>query len=167
MSRYRQCGLSLVEGLVCLSLSSVLMAVAVPASGKLMLEQRQQGHAHQFAADFQRARMHALGNGAAVHVQFHRLAHGSGYTLHQGPRDACALTDDGQAHCDDDAHLLAAEWLEARRGVALEANVARMTLNPGTMTVTPTGSVRVVNADGQGHRMTVSITGRIRSEKLP
>jgi Tfp pilus assembly protein FimT len=142
------------------------MAVAVPASGALMSSQRQHGQSSQFIADFQQARLHAIGNGAPVHVRFHRHPTGSGYTLHQGPREGCTLSDQGQALCEDGAHLLAAEWLPTERGVVLDANVTRMTLNPATMTVTPTGSVRVADAHGRGHRHTVAITGRVRSEVL-
>jgi len=166
MTISRHHGFSLVEGLVCLAISSTLMAVAVPASGSLMSSQRQQGHSSQFVADFQQARLHAIGNGAPVHVRFHHHVSGSGYTLHQGTRDGCALSEQGLPVCEDGAHLLAAEWLPAARGVSLDANVARMTLNPATMTVTPTGSVRVADAQGRGRRHTVAITGRVRSEVL-
>lgn len=166
MTISRQFGFSLVEGLVCLSISSVLMAVAVPGSGALMQSQRQQGQASQFVADFQQARLHAIGNGAPVHVRFHAHAAGTGYTLHQGAREACELSPDGQPLCEAGAHLLAAEWLPAERGVQLRANVPRMTLNPGTMTVTPTGSVSVLSTTGLGTRHTVALTGRIRSEVL-
>ncbi len=159
-------GFTLVEGLVCLSIASLLTAVAVPTSGALMQRQRLQGQSSQFVADFHQARMLAIGNGAAVHLHFHRHATGTGYTLHQGPRDACAMPASGVAHCDEGAQLLAAEWLPTERGVHLEANVARMTLNPGTMTVTPTGSVTVRDANGAGQQHTVAITGRIRSEVL-
>lgn len=166
MTPTRNRGFSLVEGLVCLSISSLLMAVAVPGSGALMQSQRQQGQASQFVADFQQARMHAVGNGAPVHLRFHQNVSGTGYTLHQGPRDGCEMNADGQPQCEAGAHLLAAEWLPADRGVQLRANVTRMTLNPGTMTVTPTGSVSVLDTAGRGSRHTVAITGRVRSEVL-
>jgi Tfp pilus assembly protein FimT len=159
-------GFTVIEGLVCLSIASLLTAVAVPASSALMQRHRAQGQSSQFVAHFHQARMQSIGNGAPLHLRFFEHSTGTGYTLHQGNRDACTLTPQGLPDCTDGAQLIAAEWLPADRGVRLQANVARMTLNPGTMTVTPTGSVTVRNSTGTGHQHTVAITGRIRSEVL-
>lgn len=167
MPSHRVHGFTLIEGLVCLSIASLLMAVAVPASGALMQGQRQHGQSSQFVAHFQHARLHAIGTGAPVHLRFHQHPSGTGYTVHQGARDACALTPNGTPACDPGAVLLAAEWLPTEHGLALQANVARMTLNPGTMTVTPTGTITVRNTKGGGRSHTVALTGRIRSEVLP
>jgi hypothetical protein len=62
---------------------------------------------------------------------------------------------------------MAHEWLPSALGVKLQANVSRMTLNPGTMTVTPTGTVRLLNAQGEGSAHVVAITGRLRTVVLP
>lgn len=159
-------GFSLIEAMVCCSIAAVLLAAAVPASGRLLDRQRAQGEVAQFRVHVQHARLHALGNGASVHLRFHESAAGTGYTVHQGPRDGCTLDDAGEVRCVSEAELLTAEWLPAHRGVRLHANVARMSFDSGGMTVTPTGSVSFVDRDGRGQRVVVALTGRLRTEAL-
>lgn len=162
MSR-RQLGLSLTESLVTLVVLGIVTAVALPSLRGLAERQRFEGSAQRFVSEFQSARLQALSTRVPVHVRFHQHAGGSGFTLHQGARDACSLESDGQPRCTDGAQLLSMEWWPAQRGVQLSANVARMTLNPATMTVSPTGSVRISSSQGQARTHVVALTGRIRT----
>ncbi len=152
--------------MVCCSLTALLLTLALPASGRLLERQREHGEVAQFRALVQHARLQALGSAQAVHLRFHQHAAGTGYTLHQGPRDACRLTPEGEPSCDDGAALLGAEWLPQERGVRVRANVARISINAGGLTVTPTGSVSFTDTLGRGHRVVVALTGRLRTEAL-
>jgi type IV fimbrial biogenesis protein FimT len=163
----RQHGFSLVESLVCLAVAGTVFAASVPSSADLIERQRSQGQASRFVTDFNHARLHALGNRSPVHVRFAEHPSGTCYTVHQGAKDACTCSAQGEPVCQGAAQLMAHEWLPSTSGVKLQANVSRMTLNPGTMTVTPTGTVRLVNAQGQGSAHVVAITGRIRTVVLP
>lgn len=166
LNKNRVSGLSLVEAMLACALLAILLGLALPANGRLLDAQREQGQLAQFRAHVQHARLQALGSGATVHLRFHGSAAGSGYTLHQGPRDACRLDEHGSASCDDNAELLTAEWLPAQGGVSLQANVARMSFDARSMTVTPTGSVTFLDRQGRGHRVVVALTGRLRTEAL-
>ena len=165
--RRNQLGVSLVESMVCLGIAGVMLAASLPSSAKLIERQRSQGEASRFVADFNHARLHALGNRAAVHVRFAEHPAGTCYTMHQGAKDACTCAPSGAPVCQANGQLMAHEWLPSALGVKLQANVSRMTLNPGTMTVTPTGTVRLLNAQGEGSAHVVAITGRLRTVVLP
>ncbi len=162
----RQTGFSLIEGMVCVAVAGTLLAVSLPSAASFIERQRSQGQASRFLTDFQQARMQSLASRSAVHVRFAEHAQGSCYTMHQGPKDACTCSETGEAACTPAGQLLSTEWLPAAGGVRLSANVSRMTLNGGNLTVTPTGTVRVLNRAGQGSAHVVAITGRVRSSVL-
>lgn len=163
MKSPRHIGISLIECLVVSAISALLLAVALPRLDAAVQRQRLEGAGESFRNDFQWARMQALGSGRTVRISFNHDAGGSCYVVHHGDADSCSCDSDGRAQCAAPQQLLIHQALPQSRGPQIVANVRQMAIDGQLGTVTPTATIRLLNASGEARSHIVAITGRVRS----
>lgn len=156
-------GLTLVETLTCAAIVGIALACAVPSWATYREQRALDGQVAQVVADLQYARQASIT--AAEPVRFSVPAAGGGrcYVVHTGARDACACGADGAATCDADAQLLRLGTVGGDSGLQLRTRTASFLIDPTYGTVTPTGSLRVVDRHARDVQVIVNLAGRIRT----
>lgn len=162
-ARRQQSGLGLIEVCVCLVISGVLLAAALPALQQWLLRQRVQTAAEAMMVDLQQARSEAVMRASAVQMRFSRHAQGTCYVLHTGASGACRCSDSGQPVCTAKAQLLRANWFPSSRKLTVQANVNNLSFQSRQGAVTSTGSIDIAGENGQTIRQIISIAGRVRA----
>ena len=158
----RPAGITLVESAVTMAIAAVLVGLAVPNFGALVEKQRLEGAAAQLAADLQLLRTEAHARGQSLRLSVYNAGAASCYVIHIGSRSDCSCQAEGGAVCSDPS--LALKSVHWRAGEPLlSANVGSLVYDPAQATVTPTGSLRVIDGRGRSITHVVNIVGRVRS----
>jgi type IV fimbrial biogenesis protein FimT len=165
--RLRVPGWTLVELAAVLALVAILAALALPSFSSMLMRRHLEGIAAQVSADLQYLRSEAVARNATVHMAFQATAAGSCYVIHTGASGDCRCTGTQPPQCAASTAAAATAIRHAGFGadspVQVQANVAALRIDPRLGTVSPTGTVRVVAADGGAVHHIVSILGRVRT----
>ena len=85
------------------------------------------------------------------------------YMVHSGNAAQCRCAGPGPARCDAGAQALRTAHLAAADGIVLQSNVGSIVFDPLHGTCTPTGTFRLVAADGRALHQVVNLMGRVRT----
>jgi type IV fimbrial biogenesis protein FimT len=155
-------GLSLVEMAATLAVLAVTAAAAAPSLRNLLETRRLDGFATTLAADLQLARNEAIARNEPVRVSLHAAQ--LCYVVHTGSASQCDCAGDGPAVCTAGAtQIRTVRWNAASDALALQSNSNSMLFDPLHGTASPTGTWRVVAADGRAIHQVVNVMGRVRS----
>ncbi len=158
-----QRGFTLIESCVVLALAALIASIVVPGFAAMLERQRLRGTAAELASDLHWLRSQSLARNEALRLSLYSTSSGSCTVVHTGNRDDCRCADSGPATCSGDAQALkTSHWLR-REKISVQANIASMLFDPSQGTVSPTGSIRVVDSRGAGITHVVNIIGRVRS----
>ncbi|HKX40674.1 MAG TPA: GspH/FimT family pseudopilin [Burkholderiaceae bacterium] len=159
-----QRGITLIEACVTLAVVTTVAASAAPGMRSLIAARRLDGTASQLGRDLQFARGTAIARNQRVRFSLHGTPDGSCYVVHTGGADECECgRGDGPAVCHGDARELRTVRLSGTDRVAMHSNVASILFDPLHGTSTPTGTLRLVGADGREVRQIVNVMGRVRA----
>lgn len=159
----RQRGVTLIEAGVVVALAAILLASAAPDMRRFVEARRLDALADRLATDLQFARIESVARARPVRLTLHAGADVVCYLLHTGPAASCRCDDGGRAACDEGAEPIKAVAWPATERITVSANVGSMLFDPVLGTVTPTGTWRVVAADGRAIHHVVNLIGRVRS----
>ena len=158
-----QRGVSLVEACIVLAVSAILASTAAPGMQALIDTRRLDGAATQLATDIQFVRTEAVARNLPVRLSFHVTPDGSCYVVHTGNAVQCDCVAAGPAQCTGSAQQIKTVRVPTTDHVSVQPNVSSMLVDPLHGTITPTGTLRVVGADGRAVHHVVNIMGRVRS----
>ena len=157
-------GLSLVEMLIVLAVSTLLLGGALSMSRDLLQGQRLQAAAALLETDIHLARSAAIRSGRSVRLVTQALTGGgSCYLVHTGETGSCSCGATGVARCEGSAELLRVEVQQAGSGITLAALPRPLAFDGRKGTVTPTATLRLSSDDGRSIHQVVNIMGRVRS----
>lgn len=155
-------GLTLVEMAATLAVLAVTASTAAPGLRHLMDTRRLNGFATTLAADLQLARNEAIARNEPVRISLHAAQ--QCYVVHTGAAAQCDCAAEGAALCSAGAtQIRTVRWDTAGDALALQANSSSMLFDPLHGTASPTGTWRVVAADGRAIHQVVNVMGRVRS----
>jgi type IV fimbrial biogenesis protein FimT len=165
----QQGGFTLVEQLVALAVSAVAASTALPAAEAFMQRKALEGTASMLRTDLHYARSAAIAMHAGVRFKTEHGEHGTCYIIHTGASDACTCTvqagarnGSAAATCTTEGQLLRVVGLPAANGLVINANSKTMLFDSTLGTVTPTGTLQVVNQRGEAVHAVINIMGRVR-----
>lgn len=160
----RPAGLSLIEALGVMALSGLLLAQALPSLHRAQADRRLEGASLALRTDLQWLRQASLARQESLRWQWaDQPGAGSCHLLHRGPAGACQCDPaGGPPRCNPEGEALRQTHWPAALGLRLQANVAGLAVDPALGTVTPAGTLRVVQAQGRELRLVVSALGRVR-----
>jgi type IV fimbrial biogenesis protein FimT len=156
-------GLTLVEACVVLAIAAILGATAAPSLRTLLDTRRVERAATTLAADLHFVRGEAVTRNQTLALSLHPTAAGSCYVVHSGAPSLCTCAATGPASCAAPAEEIRTVHLPSIDRVALIANVSAIRYDPLHGTSTPTGTLRLVGADGRAVHHVVNLMGRVRS----
>lgn len=156
-----QRGLTIVEGLVCVTVMLVAAGAALPGFGSAREQRRVEGAAAQLETDLQFTRSLAVAQNRTVRLDIGRDANGTCYVVHSGAAGDCTCSPQG-AVCSAGVQAHRSQHYGADSGIAVQANVSSMVFEPLKGTVTPTATLRV-EGPRYAIRQVVNIMGRVRS----
>ncbi len=164
----RQRGLSLVESLIGLAVTSILLGSVLPSFSAAVERRHLEGSAAQLATDIHYSRSLAVAHNGGIRMSFRADAGGSCYVVHSGAAADCACAtsgpDVGGSVCRNGAAAIKTNHFAAAAAVRVQANVGSILFHPVHGTSTPTGTLRVVaNKSGQSIHQVVNIMGRARA----
>jgi type IV fimbrial biogenesis protein FimT len=154
-------GLTLVESVVTLAVFAIAAASAAPRLQGLLDARRLDGLATGLAADLQLARNEAIARDQPVRITAHATQ--ACYVIHTGAAASCDCAGAGAATCTSGAQQIRTVHWNAADGIVVQANSASMVFDPLHGTASPTGSWRVISADGRAIHQIVNVMGRVRS----
>lgn len=162
-SSRRQRGLSMIELLCGVSITATALGTAAPAFQDLKQRQALEATAAQLETDLHFARSEAIAHNRGVRLSVQALGAGSCYVIHTGAAHECRCSGDGRTRCEGSAEALRlVEQTGADR--ARLASIGSSLLYDGNRgTVTPTATLKVVDAKGRAIHQVVNIMGRVRS----
>lgn len=159
----RQRGVTLIEACTVVAIAGAVIGTAVPGLQGLLESRRLGGAAAQLATDIQFVRTEAVVRNRAVRLSFHANADSSCYVVHTGAAAQCSCESRGPAVCSGGAQeIKTVHWAAAER-ISLHANVGSVLFDPLHGTSTPTGTLRVIGAQGREVHHVINIMGRVRS----
>ena len=158
----RSRGVTLVESSVVVAVLAIVAAGAVPGFAGFIGEHRTVGAARQLAADIDFARSEALLRNRSVRLSVLGSPVASCYVVHTGTAAQCACAATA-ASCSGGAVALKSAVFDEPGRLTVTANVSSMLFDPLHGTVSPTGTLRVVDARGRAIHHIVNIVGRVRS----
>jgi type IV fimbrial biogenesis protein FimT len=159
----RNRGFTLIEASAVLAITTVLATAAAPGMQELINARRLDNATTQLASDIHLTRTAALVRNQAVRLSFVSRSAGSCYVIHTGSAGACDCSSDGPAACQGTAREIKTVVLNDADRVRISANVSSVLFDPVHGTSTPTGTVRVIGANGREVRHVINIMGRVRS----
>lgn len=162
MGKSMQRGVTLVEQVVALALAATAAGAVAPAFDAAHQRRHLDGAAQVLRTDLHHARSLAVAQGSPVRLQFNADDSGACYVVHTGARDACTCSSDGSSSCNGSGVVLRSQGVAASTGLRLSSNSASMLFDSGLGTVTPTGTIELVNRRGATLRLIVNIMGRVR-----
>jgi type IV fimbrial biogenesis protein FimT len=157
-----QRGLSLVESLMAMAVVAVATGTTLPGFQQALEQRRLEGAASQLHTDLQLARSEAVARNHTLRISFGSSAGGSCYVVHTGTAGSCSCDASGAPVCTGGAEALRSMHFAAAGQVQLQSNVSSMVLDPAKGTVSPTGTLRVLGAEGRAVHVVVNIMGRAR-----
>ena len=155
-------GWTLVEILAVLAMVGILAAAALPSFARMLVRRHLEGVAAQVSTDLQYRRSEALARNAGGRIRFVATPAGTCDVIHTGADQDCSC-DPVAARCRAGVVALRSAAFAAESPVQVQANVESMRIDPRHGTVSPTGTVRVVAADGSAVHHVVSVLGRVRT----
>ncbi len=163
-SRRRTRGMTLVEAAVVLSLTAILVGLAVPSFEQARQRRHLEGTAQLFETDVQHARSLAVARQQTVRLSFDATDAAACYVVHTGAANACTCEASGAAVCSAGAEMLRTVGLDrGAHAPTLRANVRSIAFDAVRGTVTPTVTVRLVAPGGEAIHQIVNVMGRVRS----
>ena len=157
-------GLGLIELLVCLAITTILLAGAMQALRGLSTRQALEATAALLETDLRHARSLALATDAPVRFEVQAPgAQTTCYLIYSGPAGSCTCRADGTAQCLADSRAWRVAAQDTRQGIRILHSGRALTFDAGKGTVTPTATLVVSDADGQAIHQVVNIMGRVRS----
>lgn len=136
---------------------------AAPSLAAFIDGRRLDAAANQLAADIQLVRSEAVARNRTLRLSFHATADASCWIVHTGEAAQCRCGPIGPAICSGDAMEIKTVVLGAADRVSVQSNVASIVFDPLHGTSTPTGTLRLVGADGRAVHHVVNVMGRVRS----
>lgn len=156
-------GVTLVEACVVIAILAIVASAAAPGMRSLIDTRRLDGAATQLATDIHYVRTEAVARNQPVRLSFHNHADASCYVIHTGAAAQCTCTLPGPAVCSADALGVKTVLLPAAEKVSFQPNVSSILFDPLHGTSSPTGTVRVVGAQGRAVHHVINVMGRVRS----
>jgi len=157
-----QRGLSLVESMLAMAIVAIATGATLPGFQQALEQRRLEGAAAQLHTDLQLARSEAVARNRTLRMSFGTGASGSCYVVHTGTAGSCGCDNSGAPVCTSGAEALRSVHFAAGGQVQLQSNVSSMVLDPAKGTVSPTGTLRVLGAEGRAVHVVVNIMGRAR-----
>jgi type IV fimbrial biogenesis protein FimT len=158
-----QRGVTLVETLICLAVTSVTLGALAPNFGAVRDRRHLEGVAAQLETDIHFARSLAAAHDSTVRISFSNDAAGSGWVIHRGAASLCRAQPVGEPACNGAARILRHVHIGSDLPVQLQANVNSIVFDPLHGTSTPTGTLRVLGRRGGAIHQVVNLMGRVRS----
>lgn len=162
MGKRRQRGLTLIEAMMAVAITSVATGVVLPGFQQAMERRHIDGAAAQLHTDVQLARSQAVALNQTLRMSFKTGSYGSCYIVHSGSASDCSCDATGATVCTNGAQPLRSVHFEATSPVQLRSNVASIVLDPAKGTVSPTGTLRVTGREDRAVHVVVNIMGRTR-----
>lgn len=159
----REHGITLIEACIAMAIAAVIASAAAPGMRNLIDARRLDGAATQLATAIQFARTEAVARNQPLRLSFHPIVGGSCYVIHSGNASQCVCAAAGPAQCSGGAQQIRTMLLLAADRVALQANVGSVLFDPLHGTSTPTGTLRLIGANGRAIHHVINIMGRVRS----
>jgi len=159
----RRNGFSLIEAMVVVAVTAIVATTAVPSLVTFIDGRRLDASAHALAADVQFVRTEAVARNQPIRISFHADAANTCWVVHTGLAAQCTCGDAAPAVCTGGAVEIKTVVLGAADRVNVRANVASIAFDPLHGTSTPTGTLRLVGADGRAVHHVVNVMGRVRS----
>lgn len=159
----RSRGFTLIEASAVLAITTILATAAAPGMQGLIDARRLDNATTQLANDIHLTRTAAILRNQPVRLTFLPRGGGSCYVIHTGNAAACDCGGDGPATCAAPAREIKTVALDQADRVRVSANVGSVLFDPIHGTSTPTGTVRVIGADGREVRHIINLMGRVRS----
>lgn len=156
-------GFTLIESCAVLALISLTLSIAVPGFGNVLERQRLRGAAAELASDIQWTRSQSMARNEALRLSVYQTSGGSCTVVHSGNRSDCQCEANSSTVCAPGAQALKTSFWPLRQKISVQANITSMLFDPAHGTVTPTGSIRIVDSQGGGITHVVNVLGRIRS----
>lgn len=158
-----QRGLTLIELMLSVALVALLAVWALPSFDGLLQRRQVLGVSAQLVTDLQYLRSLGLARRAALRLSVQTPSSGPGgcYLVHTGAADACSCSGT-TITCTAGTELLRSFALPTDSRLRLRANVASMRVDPRQGTVSPTGSIEVMAADGSALKHVINLLGRVR-----
>jgi len=154
-----QRGISLIEGLVTMSVATLIVTSALPSFHSMVERQRVRGVSDELRGDLFWLRSEAAAKGRMLSLT--TAADGTCYVIYSGPPGACTCQADAAPVCEADAAALKSVTPTTSVKVTMASSKAKtLSYDPGTATMTPTGKLHVTAESGLALRLTVAITGR-------
>jgi type IV fimbrial biogenesis protein FimT len=162
-ARRLQTGVSLIESLVCLAITTAGLGATLPSFEKLRAQRHFDGAAAQLETDIHFARSLAVTHNHSLRMSFHADTLGTCYVVHTGDRDDCSCNADGSAACTGGASALRSVRFAPGAALELRANVGSILFDPIKGTSTPTGTLRLQGRDDRRVHLVVNLMGRVRT----
>jgi type IV fimbrial biogenesis protein FimT len=156
-------GVTLIETMIVIAVTVIIAAAAAPSLTRLIDARRLDAAANELAGDIQFVRTEAVARNRPVRLSLHGGAAPSCWIVHTGAAAQCSCAAQGPAICIGGAVQIKTVNLPATDRVGLASNVASMLFDPLHGTATPTGTLRVTDANGSEVRHIVNVMGRARS----
>ncbi len=160
--RCRQRGLTLVEMLTALAVSSVVLGSALPGLQAARERQHLEGAAAQLQTDLQLMRGIAQAQSRSLRLALASDAGGSCYVIHDGDNGQCRCDSSGAARCDGAAQALRIQGFALAGPVQLRGSSGALTLDPVRGTFSPTATLQFQAQGGAALHVVVNLLGRVR-----
>jgi type IV fimbrial biogenesis protein FimT len=158
-----QRGVTLVEACVVIAVLAIVAGSAAPGMRNLIDTRRLDGAATQLATDIHYVRTEAVARNQPLRLSFHASPEASCYVIHTGAAAQCTCASPGPAVCGGGALAIKTVLLSAADKVSLQPNVNSILFDPLHGTSTPTGTLRLVGAQGRAVHHVINVMGRVRS----
>ena len=159
----QQLGVTLVEACVVIAVLAIVASTVAPGMRRLIDIRRLDGAATQLATDIHYVRTEAVARNQPVRLSFHAGPEASCYVIHTGAATQCTCTPPGPAVCSGGAQVIKTVLLPTAENVSLQPNVSSILFDPLHGTSSPTGTLRVVGAQGRAVHQVINVMGRVRS----
>jgi Tfp pilus assembly protein FimT len=153
-------GFTLIEACAALGVTATLASQALPAMSGLMQNQRTAVHADRLASDLREARTLSIHHNATVQLSFGAKGNTQCYVIYTG--DGNCTCSGSAATCDADAVAHKTVTLSNANALNFWNNKQRLAFSAG-QGFGGMASVGVLDAEGNGIKHIIAITGRIRS----
>jgi type IV fimbrial biogenesis protein FimT len=160
--KHKQFGITTLEAVMALAITTATLGSTLPGFSEMQDRRRLEGAAAQLETEMQFARGLAVTERRAVRFSFQADAAKSCYVIHTGPANGCRC-DAEQTACVAGAKEVRTVRFEAGSRLRVTSNSSSMLIDPIKGTVSPTATVKLSNARGDGVNVVINIMGRVRA----